>query len=104
MQNILLSWVESNKEQLALYGFRVKPNGAPQISSTSVDIDSNTFVGTITYWPQDQFEFQFNSCATGEIVILETTTIGTEHALNKYVREELLPKLAASNRGTKGKG
>lgn len=37
-----------------------------------VACDGARFIGTLTHWAPDLFECQFNSCDSGDVVVLET--------------------------------
>jgi len=51
------------------------------------------YVGTITHWPESSYEMQFNSCSTGEVVILETKNINRYVELENYLKEMLSDRL-----------
>jgi len=61
--------------------------------SCSIDVDGSKYVGTITGWPNGIFEFQFNSCKTGDVVILETKRFSNDDSLKEHMRVLLEMKL-----------
>lgn len=62
--------------------------------STGVNLDSEKFVGTITYWPESLFEFQFNRCDTGEVEVLETHEFDSDESLTAYLETLLFERLS----------
>lgn len=64
-----------------------------QTDSYCANLDSAQFVGTICYWPKDIFEFQFNDCASGEVIVLETLSFENPTSLGTYLHELIFKKL-----------
>jgi len=56
-------------------------------------IDSDKYVGTITHWPESNYEVQFNSCCTGDLVILETKEFEEYTELEGFLKEILIERL-----------
>ena len=96
---MLLEWLSSAEARLEELGYeaRLHHQGQPG-PSTAVDVDSSNFVGTITHWPPDKFEFQFNACDSGHVVILEIASIQTHDVLAGHI-EALLGKLKVQTEG-----
>lgn len=69
---LLEIFLTENKKYLEERQLSAKFDGAQMPRSCSVAIDSDKYVGTITHWPESNYEVQFNSCSTGDVVILET--------------------------------
>lgn len=92
--NPLLQWFARAEQKLRERGYapRVREKG---FASSGIDLDSARFVGTIAYWPPDVFEFQFNSCATGEVVVLVTEKFAEEAALEAFI-DKLLEGIEAA--------
>ena len=61
--------------------------------SYSVSMDSEKHVGTVTFWPEKKFEFQFNCCRTGEMVLLETKEFESELELSVFMASVFSDKL-----------
>ena len=59
--------------------------------SYSVNMDTQEYVGSVVYWPEAHFEFQFNSCSSGKVIFLETKQFQTESKLSEFI-ENLLSK------------
>ncbi len=96
MKNMLFDWLSVAKTSLERQGYSVWVNEAvTSQESACVNLDGKDFVGGITYWKPDLFEFQFNSFAAGEIILLETVKLGSVGALNAYVMHLLSEKLPA---------
>jgi len=87
MKNLLKIVLESLSSLLEGYGYTVKYVEGSPVGVCSANLDSSKYVGTVTYWPDTRFEFQFNSCESGEVVILETKEFFQEQELELYIRE-----------------
>ncbi|MBK9585480.1 MAG: hypothetical protein KA176_11610 [Alphaproteobacteria bacterium] len=61
--------------------------------SYSLNIDSKEFIGSITFWPSNNYEFHFISCATGKNVILEEKILLSEVELKEFLKNTILKKL-----------
>ena len=71
MKKMLHDTLEEMSELLSQRGVKVTFRSTPRQSSCyGADLDSVGYVGTVTYWPETLFEFQFNSCTSGEVVFL----------------------------------
>ncbi len=82
------------KKTLENEGYSVWENVA--VSSpecVSVNFDSKDFVGGITYWKPDLFEFHFIDTQTEKDILLETANLASVDELNSYVAKMLAEKL-----------
>jgi len=93
MKNLLEIVLESLSSLLESYGFTIKFMEGNPVGVHSANVDSSKYVGTITYWPDTRFEFQFNSCESGEVTILETKEFSQEQELELYIKELVTKKL-----------
>lgn len=93
MKNLLKVVLESLSSLIESHGFTVKIVEGTPVGVYSANLDSSKYVGTITYWPDTRFEFQFNSFESGEVTILETKEISQERELELYIRELVTNKL-----------
>lgn len=99
MQDLLSSWIERDRARLEEMGFSVKMREPCIGGSVGVDLDSRYAVGTVAAWPSSErdakFEFQFNSCSSGELVLLEERNFADLNSLRSFFyalyREKLLP-------------
>ena len=92
MKNSLKNVLESHDDLISSHGIALSFKDENIVGSYSVNMDSSKYVGTVVYWPEAQFEFQFHSCASGEVVFLETKVFETESQLSVFV-ESLLENL-----------
>lgn len=83
----LEKWVEITRGELEEKGYSIEYRNHDQQQS-SVDIDGSRFIGTITHWPDDLYEIQFNDVLSGEVVVLETARL--ENVEHLTVRLRLL--------------
>ncbi len=92
--NLLLQWFARAEQKLRERGYapRVREKG---FVGSGIDLDSARFVGSIAHWPPDVFEFQFNSCATGEVVVLVTEKFAEEASLEAFMAK-LLERVEAA--------
>ncbi len=91
--NLLLEWLTLARGQLEAAGYECRIQDRDQSRTcTAVDLDGCRFVGTVVHWPPDQFEFQFNSCGSGEVVALEAANFSNTAGLQGYV-ENLLRQI-----------
>lgn len=94
MDNMLFRWLGNEKIALERQGYSVWINEAvTSPDSTSVNLDSGDFVGAITYWKPDLFEFHFIDTRTDKDVLLETVNLGSLSELNSYVMKLLSERL-----------
>ena len=94
MSNLLFQAVKELEVELISAGFAIeykKPEHAN--SAFSVNLDSESYVGTVCYWPESTFEFQFNSCKTGNVALLETCKFHSGEALMSYFKQLILNRL-----------
>lgn len=69
--NILDDWINTNKKPLEVDGFEISTSDSVN-SCFLVDLDGENLLGRICYWEPSTFEIQFNSCITGDVIILES--------------------------------
>ena len=93
MSNVLVDWLEAFGPGLTEQGYRIGEINRGAQGSVSIQIDSKSVVGTICWWPEDTVEFQFNSCSTGEVLVIVTETISTTDKLNAFFIKLELEKL-----------
>ena len=74
-------------------GMKVSIVKGPMPRSYTAEVDGENFVGNITFWPEGQFEFQFNRCSSGEVVMLETKEFHSVQELSNFVGDLLTKKL-----------
>ena len=101
MNDILPKWLERVHPALTARGMVLTVAKGQQAGNCSVNIDSDHFVGTICYWPENQFEFQFNDCKSGEAIILESDMLYTVDELDIYFADLILKKLRQSRQTAK---
>ncbi len=91
VQNLLLDWLDSARTQIESAGIVCRiHDGGSEAACTAVDLDGDRFVGTISYWAPETFEFQFNDTATGEVAVLQTKNFLETRSLAEYVAELLV--------------
>lgn len=95
MNNALKDWLNDVSHELDNLGIRVSIANGYQPGSYSVNLDGYNFVGTLCFWPNDKFEFQFNNCNTGNVILLETLYFDSPLQLKAYLDEWVLTKLFA---------
>ena len=86
-------FLAENKEYLEGLQYSVDFDGAQMPRSCSVAINSDKYIGTITYWPESTYEVQFNSCASGDVVILETKEFEGYIELDGFLKEIMSTRL-----------
>jgi hypothetical protein len=96
MKDLLSKWIGKRRTELEAYGFQVTLTEPHAGGSHSVNIDSPFIIGTITYWPDDRFEFQFNSCKTGDVLLIEEKSLSSIGDLDVYFEELRREKLSSS--------
>ncbi len=89
LKNILLE----KSKLLHSLGIRQTIRDEPQAGSYSVDLDSTKYVGGIMYWPSGLYEFQFNSCESGNVILLETKSFSSKQELANFIEDLLLNRL-----------
>jgi hypothetical protein len=94
MKNLdaLNDWLNQVGPGLEATGFTLQYVNHGQ-GQSSLQIDNADVVGTITYWPPDLFEFQFNRTGDGQVIAIETVRLGGVGDITK--RLELLGILKA---------
>ena len=90
MKNLLQEWYDNTHLHLERKGYTLTIATGPAANSMSLDIDGETFVGTICHWSPDVFEFQFNACASGEVIVLETVRLGSLEKVVDYCKAMLV--------------
>jgi len=90
---LLEKFLAKNKAYLEEQQLSADFDGTQMPRSCSVAIDSDKHVGTITHWPESNYEMQFNSCITGEVVILETKEFEEYFDLEVYLKSILSDRL-----------
>jgi len=93
MSNALKDVLNAKRDLLANNKVKVSFTDGQQEGSYSANLDSTKYVGTITYWPDSRFEFQFNSCKSGDVVILDTKEFQTESELATFIEDLFATKL-----------
>jgi hypothetical protein len=86
----LKRWFAENAEALRGRGVSWSQVTLWRGGASSIEINGNTFVGTITHWLPNKFEFQFNSASTGEVLLLETDEIDGEKELVESLKQRLV--------------
>ncbi len=94
MKNSLRNVLEFHGDLISSHGIVLSFKDENINGSYSVNMDSSKYVGTVTYWPETQFEFQFNSCSSGEVVFLETKEFDKESELSIFVENLLSTELS----------
>ena len=93
MSDLLSQWIRRCRPALEEAGFRVTVKERHPGGSRSLDLESDSVVGGICHWPETRFEFQFNSCETGEVLVLEERDFSSVEDLNAYVEALLRDRL-----------
>ena len=86
MSNLLINWFKISENDLKDKGFETSVNNESNDLSTSINIDSNMFVGTICFWKPNKFEFQFNDCETGDVILLESLELNNIEAIENHFK------------------
>jgi hypothetical protein len=98
MKNALRDWLQVERDNLKRQGISVSFLEGKQADSYSANIDSSKFVGTICYWPEYTFEFQFNDCESGDVIVLETVSFDNPSLLGAYLDKLIYKKLNSPRR------
>lgn len=93
MQNLLIDWANGAKSSLEEQGLSVRVIDAESTKGVSVDLDGDRFIGTISHWEPNTFEFQFNSATTGDVILLETVELSSTEEIGSHVMALLQTKL-----------
>ncbi|EGW21447.1 hypothetical protein [Methylobacter tundripaludum] len=94
MNNMLKDALEVKDELLVRYGIKVSFR-APCYGSCGADLESSQYVGGITYWPEKSlFEFQFNSCKSGDVIILDTKEFHAKEELAAFIEDLITTQLS----------
>lgn len=86
MNNVLTQWVDTARIYLEAKKFVISFPAEESNRCVSVNLDSPKVVGTITHWPDHEFEFQFNDASTGNVLVLETTALTSTQQLDVYFK------------------
>ena len=84
MSLLLLQWVDCYRDTLESCGLEVLVWDRHVGGSTSVNLDSSRLTGTVTHWPPDRFEFQFNDNHTGRVLFIEQVTLQNVENVCQY--------------------
>ena len=84
MKRTLQDWLQIAIPELVDRGFRVSEISEHRGTSFSVDVEGTEIMGRLTYWPDDQFEFQFHSAKSGDVVLLESPNLTNTLELQDY--------------------
>jgi|GEM_PF-4955347 len=93
MNDALKDWLNDVFNELRNLDISVTISDGYKPKSYNVNMDSNKFVGTICFWPDDIFEFQFNDCKTGDIILLDTVSFNSPSQLRDYLDKLIFEKL-----------
>jgi len=93
MKNLLKAVLDSMSDLFSRYGITSTFIEGAFGGSCSANLDSSKYVGTVTHWPESRFEFQFNDCVSGDVILLETKEMSNEEELKKYLEELVLKML-----------
>ena len=93
MKKCLRGVLKSHDDLISRHGIALSFKDENIDGSYSVNMDSSKYVGTVTYWPETRFEFQFNSCNSGEVVFLETKEFESEADLSVFIEKLLSTEL-----------
>ncbi|AEG01801.1 immunity protein TriTu family protein [Methylomonas methanica] len=83
---LLNEWASQSRTELEAQGFTVT---MPEQEGrcTSVNIDSDKVIGTICFWEPNQFEFQFNSPKTGDVLALVSVELSNVASVSECLKE-----------------
>lgn len=84
--SLLNKWLSQSKIELETQGFTVTLS-EQEGGCTSVNIDSDKVIGTICFWEPNQFEFQFNSSETGDVLALESVELSNIASVSEHLSE-----------------
>lgn len=90
----LKRWLESEEKRLVENGINTSAISGHSFGAFSLNLDSKKFVGTITFWPKNKYEFQFNDCDTGQVILLESKSFDDFESLDDYLSELLDKRLS----------
>ena len=93
MSDLLSQWIRRYRPAVEEAGFRMTINERHVGGSRGLDLDSSAVMGRICHWPETRFEFQFHSCETGDVLVLEGRDFSSVEALNAYVEALLRDRL-----------
>jgi len=97
MDNYLSQILKELEQRIAENSYSVKTNTSTREgNSYSVDIDGNGYIGTICYWPDTTFEFQFNDAGSGIVAVLETHEFSSYNSFRTYFENILFNRLISS--------
>lgn len=84
MSALLLQWVDCHRGTLESHGLEILVWQRHEGGSASVNLDSGRLTGTVTHWPPDRFEFQFNDNRTGEVIFIEEVILKNVESVCHY--------------------
>lgn len=94
MKNALRNCLATHEDLIDEKGYKVSIVNSDRNDGYAANLDGNRYVGTIGYWQRNNlFEIQFNSCDSGDVILLETNEFQTELELSKYIETLLRNRL-----------
>ena len=87
LSNTLRNFFDTYNNSLKRRGLDITFKSGVLPGNCSMDINSDSFVGTITFWTPQSFEFQFNDCGSGNVLFLETVSLETTNELHEYLSD-----------------
>ncbi len=93
MNEALKNWSKLVSHDLIEQGISLTIIYGKQPNSYGINLDCKKFVGGIFYWPKGTFEAQFNDCATGEVILLETVYFDQPKLLKVYLNRLVFERL-----------
>lgn len=93
MRNILKEWFDINYYDISKKGFRASYYPGELPDSGCVNIDSTKTVGTISFWPEHQFEFHFFDCVSGDVLLMLEISLTDKDSLAAFFNDSILPKI-----------
>lgn len=94
MSQLLNQAIKEMEGELVSAGYTIKYKEPEHANGAfSVNLDGESYVGTVCFWPESLFEFKFASCATGDVTVLETHNFRSSDALKNYIKELIFNRL-----------
>ena len=94
MSQFLKQAIKEMGNELDSAGYTIKYKEPEHANGAfSVNLDGESYVGTVCFWPESLFEFQFNSYSTGDVAVLETHDFHSSVALKNYLKELIFNRL-----------
>lgn len=95
MTDILLQWIANYRSELEQSGFKLEWKGGYS-GSSSIKIDNLAVVGSIVFWPENRFEFEFLSRKDGNKILFAEREVSTVDELNEFFTS-LRPKMGGQS-------